>query len=285
MYSEVLTRLGDTDLAAEVLNRAVQLAPELPRLWAALGQALATLGPTHATEAVNALRRAIELEPEPAIQAEAYSLMGSVYAREHLFEEARKCREKAMEIAPDLVPNRVGLAVLDIREGRLAPAAETLDEVMAQDPGAIDAFNDAVAEAVIAFEESRNGIPDEAASHLAYAKLLVRANRFPDAVPPLERSLKLDPNNYVAWNLMGSLRQGLDDTDGARQAFERSLALNPDQPKTKEAIEALADAARKAPPPLLAAPRDTPPAPAMPTPTPAPAPPPTDDPVAQEPMF
>lgn len=51
--------LGDHDRQIEIYERLIQVAPNIPELWKALGDALKTVGRTH--QAIAAVRRAIEI--------------------------------------------------------------------------------------------------------------------------------------------------------------------------------------------------------------------------------
>ncbi|MDZ4860566.1 MAG: hypothetical protein SGI88_16440, partial [Candidatus Hydrogenedentes bacterium] len=53
------------------------------------------------------------------------------------------------------------------------------------------------------------------------------------------RSLRIDGKNFAALNLMGSVYRGLNRLRGAREAFMRSLELNADQPRTRQALDEL----------------------------------------------
>lgn len=238
-YAEVQGRLSNWDLAANALRRAAELKPEDAKTWGLLGQAEAELGPSHATEAVEALRRVLELEPEGGSAALAHALLGRIFTDQSLYALARKHYERALELNPDRTASRIALAALDIREGRLEQASEALDALAQTGADAEAANRGLITEAVAAFDATRQTITDEAAKHLAYAKLLVRAGRIEDCLWPLGRALELDPNNYIAWNMAGSIRQGMGQTDRAREAFERSLQVNPDQPRTRESLEQL----------------------------------------------
>lgn len=255
-YAEVLTRLGDYDLMAEALRRATELAPEDPAIWGGLGQALSQMGHAQANEARKALDRALELHPEGRTAVGVYSVLGTLYMKEKLFDLSREYWTEASKIDASLPGPRIALAALDVRAGRLKEASEALD-ALGNIPEFMDVMRVQLTDALDDFEASRTVIPDTAADHLAYAMLLVRVNRLPESVWPLERALKLDPNNYVGWNLLGSIRQGLGDVLRARGAFQRSLDIKPDQPRTREALQALDQATTQAPAPVAPAPTPT----------------------------
>ncbi len=63
------------------------------------------------------------------------------------------------------------------------------------------------------------------------------------AVGYLERARSIRPPDTVLLNSLGDTYHRLGNVEKARDAFERSLALNPDQPKVKEQLASLASGA------------------------------------------
>ncbi|MBI5092373.1 MAG: tetratricopeptide repeat protein [Candidatus Hydrogenedentes bacterium] len=238
-YAEVLRYGGDHDLAAEILKRVTRLAPDNADAWLQLGDALSRCGPTRARDAESALRKAISLATAPVDVARAHAALGGWYRREGLYDLARENLDKAAQTDPANAGAKIGLAALNAREGRVREAEDLLNGLGAVAPEAGQLMESALKDALDDFQRSRRLIPDTAADHLAYAKLLFRAGRIQETAGPLERSVKLDPNNVVAWNLLGSVSRYLNDTARAREAFTRSLALRPDDVKTQEALKEL----------------------------------------------
>ena len=92
--------------------------------------------------------------------------------------------------------------------------------------------------ALASFDRRGNWFPDTAENHYSYDKLLVRTGRYTDALLPLERSLRLDPDQYTAWNMLGGIKRSIGDVAGAVTAYEKSLELKADQPRTIEVLKA-----------------------------------------------
>lgn len=67
--------------------------------------------------------------------------------------------------------------------------------------------------------------PDDAALHIYRGLLLSLVNDHEGARRELERAIELDAKRPFAWELLGDARMSLDDPDGARAAYEKSLAL------------------------------------------------------------
>ena len=203
-YARLLERTDDPDLAAAVLTRLTSLSPDDAKAWVRLGTALSRLGDPEVLDAKRAFDRALSLEADPTVRGQAYAGLGHLYYELGLF------------VAADTLDN-VG--------GALAPYSVLLQEYLVR--------------ALADFDLNRVWFPDAAPFHLAYAKLLYRAGRLSEAMGILDRSLELNDENYVSWNLLGSFRNQVGDSEGAREAFMRSLALNPKQPRTRQTLDAL----------------------------------------------
>jgi len=240
-YADLLIVMGDVDLASEVLRRRAELTPHDAEAWFALGRVLGPRGRAYEAEAAAALRRALKLDGAGTEAANINSELGRLYWRGGLFQLAERSYSKAEAASKSNVSAAIGLAALAIRKGKMAEASAKLDVLGALAPDKANMLERMVGEALVDFEQSPRWFADTAQNHMAYAKVLIRVNRLPQSVMPLERALELDPDNYVDWNLMGSVMRGLGDLNEARRAFRKSLELNPDQPRTREVLEELAE--------------------------------------------
>lgn len=238
-YGDVLRQLGDFDLAAEMYAKATGAIPDDPTLWLNLAKSYAALGEHSFADAQQALERCIALEPEDRVRAEAYSELAGIYRRMGLYDFSAENLRKVLELRPNDSSARMFLAAHWARRGKVVEASEILDGISRMTQDVAVRMPEILGSAMADFERYRHVFPDEAAHHLAYAKLLIRLERTQEALPALERSVELDGSDYVAWNLLGSIARQAGNTERAREAFERSLELNPDQPRTEEALREL----------------------------------------------
>ncbi|NUM56366.1 MAG: tetratricopeptide repeat protein [Candidatus Hydrogenedentes bacterium] len=238
-YADVLNELGDYDLAEKSLLRAVSIDPEIASAWFKLGQTEGKLGPRAESRAIRALRRAAAIEPKTDITVQANASLGALYQQSGLFDFAREAYERALEQDPTHVGSKLAIASLDAREGKMVKAKAAYDSVEKASSDYAPFITRTLGVALEEFSQSRRWLDDTAESHLAYAELLVRAGRLPEAYWPLNRSLKLNDQDYVGWNLMGSILRSMGQTKGARDAFGKSLALNANQPRTTQVIAEL----------------------------------------------
>ena len=238
-YARLLERTDDPDLAAAVLTRLTSLSPDDAEAWVRLGKALSRLGESKALDAKSAFDRALSLEAEPAVRGQAYAGLGRLYYDLGLYELAEETLIEVLPLASQDIETIIALAALHLRRGSVIVAADTLDSVgPALAPYSV-LLQGYLVKALADFDLNRVWFPDAAPFHLAYAKLLYRAGRLSEAMGILERSLELNDENHVSWNLLGSFRSQAGNIEGAREAFTHSLALNPRQPRTRQSLDAL----------------------------------------------
>jgi Flp pilus assembly protein TadD len=80
---------------------------------------------------------------------------------------------------------------------------------------------------------------------------VARMGSWREAAFRFERAVKADDANARAWNNLGVARESLGDFDAAREAYEKSLALAPDDRRIRQNYERflnLANARPAAPP-------------------------------------
>ena len=80
-------------------------------------------------------------------------------------------------------------------------------------------------------------IVHEAAPQAAYSKLLYRAARLPEAVSAGHRAAELKPDDVDTLNFLGAMLLQAGKADEAKQVYEKSLAIRPDQPNVSEGLK------------------------------------------------
>ena len=87
--------------------------------------------------------------------------------------------------------------------------------------------------------------PGDAGVPAARAHLLLEAGDARAALPNIERALVFDPFSYGHWNLLGSIRRALGESDAAQRAFQTALDLNHNNEEARNALaRLLAEAGR-----------------------------------------
>jgi Tfp pilus assembly protein PilF len=85
--------------------------------------------------------------------------------------------------------------------------------------------------------------PYLAAAHIELAWLQREMGNLPDAERELRQALQVEPQNPIALAHLGSLYQDMGETHYAAQLYQRSLAVNWNQPQVQTRLAALAPAA------------------------------------------
>ena len=246
-FAVLAVRTEDYDLAAKAYRRAATYRPENNDYWLEAGRNFVRVGTAMADEAREALEvcqaRASESE-DTALVVQARAQLGHLYRKLALYELARDYYEAARTLDPDQLGARIGLIGLDFRDGRVLEAATAVDQVGQLAPDDAAFLERMLQFGYDGFHESHAWFSDSAENHMAYAKLLTRLSHLSEAIFAVQRVVDLDARNVVAMNLLGSLTRERGDTARARDAFNRSLEADPDQPRTRDALEGLASASQ-----------------------------------------
>ncbi len=136
---------------------------------------------------------------------------------------ARAVLEHAVATAPRLGRARELLAELEAEAGNLARVVELLEPVHAE-------------------------VPDRYEVLRVLGEAYFRMERFEDAEALLSRAITIRNPDANGLNMLGLARFQVSDFAGAREAFERSLALDAEQPQVREALERVQEAERGASP-------------------------------------
>lgn len=262
IYVEVLRALGYYDLAAEALERLVQLTPQDATAWALLGDSALQSGPKHEARGLEALRKSLSLDAVSPASSLAQLALGKLYYQQGLYAFAEEALAKAVAVDPANVEATIRLAAVHVRAGKIREAGAALDALdKAAKP--FDALTRVLLrENLAAFENDGHYFEDTPELHEAYGKLLYRAARVPEALLASARAATQRPGDTKLLNFIGSMYLQVGNVAGARQAYEKSLAADANQPMVKEVLDKLAaeDMPAPAAPAVPASPEPAPPA-------------------------
>lgn len=235
-YAELLELLGYYDLAGETHERRAVLAPENAAVWAAAGRAWAQAGAHGLERALNALQKALDLSPD---NGEAWFWLGHLRHREGLYDAAREAYARALDKTPGLPRAVIGMAALDLRAGDILKASQALDALgQAAQPHDVETRT-LLRKALYDYESARGFFADEAPLHAAYARLLYRAGRLPDAALAAKHASEMNPADADTLNFLGAVLLQMGSVEQAAQAYEKSLAARPNQPSVEQALTQL----------------------------------------------
>lgn len=207
---EALVLMGDA-LAAEgqwaeaepYYRRALALDPSGSEAYVRLAQCLENMG--RPKDAAEVLRQS----PSGVAGSELTLLPQArqAFARGET-EEALRLGEEALKLAPDHSGIRGLLAMAYARTGDLPRAASHAEAVLAR-------------------------VPDDPPALTVKAKVLLAANRAAEAIPLLQRAAQADPDLAEAWSDLTVALAFTGDLEGALQASQQALRLNPDDAKAR----------------------------------------------------
>ena len=174
------------------------------------------------------------------------------------FNRAKQAFEKAVALDPGYAPAWAGLALATFW---VADTAASSAEVIAGQDRAVEAANRAIvlapdlADGYLArgfvrvpiqwdwegsradFERALALKPDDSEALSEYAHVVLRPlARMPEAVAALRRATGADPLNARTWSRLGSALALSGQRGPAREAFNRSLEISPDQSSTPYAL-------------------------------------------------
>ncbi|BDC50625.1 hypothetical protein F183_A29410 [Bryobacterales bacterium F-183] len=185
--------LGRTQEPLASMQQAVTLAPQDPEIRYNLGLLQSDLGNKQA--AIATFRKAIELDP---LFSDAHASLGATLAQLGQPSDALAALQTALRLKPTSLLAHGQMAYLRAAQNDLETAAWHFERAA-----------------------------QTAVNHFAHAITLLRLDRIPAAQTLLEQSLKLDPKQPVAHELLGRLLAAAGDQTGAISHYKDALRLNP----------------------------------------------------------
>ena len=233
---------GQAEGAIDTLEPLLSRAPDDAEVYALYGTALGRAG--RYDQALNALDRALALEPE---NAQAVSARSAVEQQRALTGGERLAYSGETAVA-------VNEGLSAVEAGDFAAAADAFGRARASvGGGAGDGFlsfyeayslqrTDRVREAIPLYEQALEDFADNdtVLNNLGYA--YVQTGRFDRGLEYLTRAVQADPENSQAQLNLGGVYYQLNRYAQAVEAWERAVALDPD---TAEALTPLLEDARE----------------------------------------
>jgi eukaryotic-like serine/threonine-protein kinase len=182
--------------AAESCQRALDLDPHAPEVFATLGDLHVSTGRT--SDAIRAFEQAIELRPE---YAEAWSGISLAYLRANRFADAEEACRRVIALRPSdwIGYNRLGIVFF--RQGRFASAVEPWRMVTRL-------------------------APENSVGHLNLAGAYFNTDRWDESAAEYRRSLTIKPT-ADAWSGLGSVLYYRGEYEDSFEAFENAIQLSP----------------------------------------------------------
>jgi tetratricopeptide (TPR) repeat protein len=195
-----LAAKGQPEKAADLLEELIRKEPGNGDARLLLGSLLAVQGKV--AEAVAQLKEGVRLLPN---SAEGHNALGEALNSAKDATHAREEFEKAVQLDPKLAPAQVNLGMVLVQAGEIELAAKHLDRAI----------------------ELMGPIEDAARPHYMRAEIYTGVGETEKAAAELNTAVQLKPDFAEAWSDLGQARKTLLDDAGALAAFERAVALDP----------------------------------------------------------
>jgi tetratricopeptide (TPR) repeat protein len=234
-------RVGKTDVAAEMISRAIHLNPNVADYHNNIGIVLMTQ--KKLDHAIAALEHAIQLSPG---YADAHNNLSAAFRETGKLDEAVEAARRAIQFKPDFAQayGNLGNALLDRKKYTESIAA--LSTAVQLQPSLVDAlYNlgnalqnaDRLSEAQAAYEKAISFSPDHLKAHNNLGNVFRQMVKVPQAIDAYSKAISLDPNHAEAhWNrslaylLSGDFERGWPEYEWRQQCesfFARRLFAEP----------------------------------------------------------
>ena len=195
-----------------------------------------------------ALNEYVEAQRLNADRTDGRLNLGSLYARQHRFEQAEAEFRAAMRIEPQFIPAYVNLADSYREQGKEADAEKTLREGLRQVPdnaelhyalGLALARQKRLPDALRALRKAATLAPDSARFAYVYGVALHSSGKAAAAIQELEQALKRHGGNRDILFALASFSRDAGHTAQAREYANRLLALVPQDPDARALLKSL----------------------------------------------
>jgi putative PEP-CTERM system TPR-repeat lipoprotein len=227
--------------AEAYLSKAVQLAPELALARKLLISSYLRAGqPAKALATLQPVLERIEKDPS------FLSIAGETYLQNGDAKKAADYFAKASKLDPDDAAKKTSLALAHMAQGNTASGFEELEQITVTDKGItadlalIAAYlrtnqPDKALKAIDSLEKKQ---PDNAATHNLRARTLLSKKDIPGARQSFEKALAINPGFFPAAASLAAIDLTEKKPEDARKRFEAVLAADP---KNIQAMLALAE--------------------------------------------
>jgi tetratricopeptide (TPR) repeat protein len=230
LFGQAQSRLGEVDSASRALRRVVQLRPQQPAAWLALGDHLAAQGDETGAQQAYAEHLRWSTRDPHLLQA------GAALCEGRLPEAEALLRERLLQSPSDVAAMRM-LAEIAIRLARHEEAIALLERALELAPGFHEARQN------LALVLQRDNQPQQSLEHLTQllaqdprspsllvlrAAALCRVGEYEEAIGIYHELLSRHGNNARVWLSLGHALKTAGHQEQAIAAYRRAAELDPD---------------------------------------------------------
>lgn len=228
----IALQVGQHGVAAELIGKALRLAPNSPDFHGNFGEALRGLG--RLEEAATSFRRAIQLNPR---LASAYNNLGIVLKQLGRDAEAVASYRQALALNPNYFQALNNLAISLKGLGQATEAIQLYRQALAIKPDSAETCNNLgvalreageAREALEHFHRAVTLAPEFADAHEGLGSCLRQLGQLGDAVTAYREAVRLNPRLANAWNNLGVTLKDCGKSSEAIAAYQQALAIQPD---------------------------------------------------------
>jgi predicted O-linked N-acetylglucosamine transferase (SPINDLY family) len=230
----VAGQTGRTEVAIDLMERAIAVAPGVAEYHSNLGEAYRQAG--RLEEAIAHFRRALELKPALAHVAHVLSNLGNALKDAGRLEEAITALARAAALLPGEPAVQKTLGVALHAAGRLDEAIAAYQGALGRDPDDARTLNNLGLalhemgrhyEAIVTLGRAIALDPGLAEAHSNLGNALSRRGRLDEALAALGRAVALQPGLAVAHNNLGTVYREQGRLDLALASFRKAQELDP----------------------------------------------------------
>ncbi|MCU1322266.1 MAG: Tetratricopeptide 2 repeat protein [Acidobacteriaceae bacterium] len=180
-----------------------------------------------------------QMAQNPPLHPEFYTTLGDAWANTGEMKKSADAYGQALHLDGDSLVALSGLARVQLKQGDVARARETLDRALHKAPldpnilyqyGLLEAQSGKREEALVQLQKALEINPDLPEGYFNLANLLVQTGKAQEAEPLLARALIVDPYDAAAYDLSGQVRAMKQDTVAALYNFQKAVHLRPGYP-------------------------------------------------------
>ena len=197
-------------------------------------------GPENVDRAIDALNRAVGLDPKYAL---AHTALGEAYWRKYestrdtaLVDRAKTHCEQALAIDSRLAPVHVTLAMLARGRGRYEEAVAVAQRAIELDPASGEAYRELAraheslgrfADAEATYRKALAARPDDWQAYNSLGGFYAARGQWPDAEAAYQAVVRLTPDNTRGYNNLGVTYFRMQRPDDAARMWEQSIGIRP----------------------------------------------------------
>jgi protein O-GlcNAc transferase len=215
---------GNSNAAALYLSRAKGVIVDSPDLFYKF--AVVALNAQLASDALTALKRAIELRPD---EPSYYFLLGVIWLKKPDLQEAEEAFRQSLKLQPNTAERQMYLGYTLLKQKKYPEARDWLEKSIKGEAGTPESFyylgliaQEQVEDerAVQLLEQAIQLSPSFAHAHVALGSTYLKLKNYTRAQHELEIGVKLNPNDSKAHYNLALLYARLKDSQRAREEMQ-----------------------------------------------------------------